>query len=206
MIKQDDLRLNGSGYTDYTAYRAIRNVEDARVNSKDNYSEGDIVIVNKIGRVREEILLISLHQDYASGIALKERRPVENAVPVNGRKKMYSDAGRPCYVYYSAIEECVKTVDEDELRKVRNAIASAFGIEQIVRGAAPVVEKVSGPSEHDMLKLLMETVSAIGTEVDEIANTGLATEDRERIIRAEAERDVYKRLYEQERMNQATVA
>ena len=119
---------------------------------------------------------------------------------------MYCDAGRPCYVYYSSVEDYVKTVGEEEIRKVRNAIAMAFGIDQNVQETASPVEKVSGPSERDMLDLLMETVSVIGSEVDEIARVGLSTEEKEQIIRVEAERDVYKKLYEQERLNRITVA
>ena len=68
MSAYTDLKFNGSGYYDYTAYRAIRNMEEEKLNSKENYQEGDIVVVSKPGGYRDEVLLVRLHDDYASGV------------------------------------------------------------------------------------------------------------------------------------------
>ena len=193
MIERREMMTNGSGYYDFTAYLAIKDIQEGVIMGvRADYADGDIVTVEKNNGYTEEMLLLKCHDGYASATILREKEPYENGVPVISRQKMYADAGRLCYVFYDMITGFVKAVPDDELEKVRRKIGEALGIGTLVVPAAPQeVTQKSGADE--------EVMAILDAAIQKMAESADTAELKASLIRAEAERDVYRDLFEKER-------
>ena len=181
-----ELKYNGSGYYDDTAYHAILNAEkEKNMGTRVNYIEGDIVKIVKQNGTSDMSLLIKCNNDYATTTMLREEEPSENVCKITTADgdEWYFDAGRPGYVYYSNITEVTDSIEDDELEDAKKAIAKAFGIDvpHIV-----FAEAVANPTTAELVKKEPDTKAVMSNE-------------RDYLIRIEAERDIWKSLYEQER-------
>ena len=193
--------FNGSGYYDRVAYKAIMNVdrEANTMGMRSDYNDGDIVEVMKQNGVIEEMILLRCHEGYASAVMLKEKAPAENSMAVISRQKMYFDAGRPVYVYYDAITGFIKTVNVLELEKIRKKVAIAIGLVIPEAGEikqADPVKLIDQDTLDDLAQRFSLQLIPIHKGISDLVS-GL--NERDRTVRLEAERDIWKQLYEQER-------
>lgn len=194
MIEKREMMMNGSGYYDFTAYLAIKDMtKGEKMGIRGDYADGDIVTVEKQNGYTEEMLLLKCHDGYASATILREKEPFENAVPVISRQKMYLDAGRLCYAFYDMITGFVKSVSDDDLERVRREIGNALGI-----GSLNVPE-AKEPQKSPQTALDAEINDKLNELIVKLANETDVAILREGIIRAEAERDIYRELFEKER-------
>lgn len=209
MIRRNELLYNGSGYKDITAYKATRKLIGGGNRNMNDYHDGDIVLVKKNNGDECEMLILKCHENYATASILKDFEPQENAVPVISRDKMWLDAGRTGYLFYDAIIEFVKSLSDENLFSVRQQIASALGFNPIVN--KPEQEKSTEKDDgilrkedichlEDMIQKLTDKAEE-KPEIKAADPTDRLNLDKMRtsLIRASAERDVYKELYEQER-------
>lgn len=194
--------FNGSGYYDGVAYQAIMNVsrEVETMGMRSDYQDGDIVEVTKQNGVVEEMLLLRCHDGYATAVILKEKAPAENSSAVISRQKMYFDAGRPCYVYYDSIGQFVKTVSASELERIRRKVGGAIGlvIPDVGEVKQDPVKLIDQATLDDLAQRFSLQLVPVHKGISDLA-AGL--QDREKTIRLEAERDIWKELYEKERAN-----
>ena len=116
----DELKRNGSGYYDKTAYKAIK-----------NYSRGTCEMVVNKGEIWEAetangdmrtVLAVSCQEKYAVVLYLMNEKQ-ENNIPVTARTIMYTDPARLQYVFYDRIVNFIKTVPEGEFETVLEEIA-----------------------------------------------------------------------------------
>lgn len=194
--------FNGSGYYDGVAYQAIMNVsrEVEAMGMRSDYQDGDIVEVTKQNGVVEEMLLLRCHDGYATAVILKEKAPAENSSAVISRQKMYFDAGRPCYVYYDSIGQYIKTVNASELERIRKKVGEAIGI--VIPDVGEVKQDPVKLIDQDTLDDLAQRFSLQLVPVHKgISDLVAGLQDRDKTIRLEAERDIWKELYEKERAN-----
>lgn len=197
MIEKREMMRNGSGYYDFTAYLALKNIrKDEIMGVRADYADGDIVTVEKNNGYTEEMLLLKCHGGYASATILREKEPYENGVPVISRQKMYADAGRLCYVFYDMITGFIKAVPDDELEKVRQKIGAALGIGSL---AVPEAAERQVPQETPQTAVDPEVIDKLNELIVKLANETDVETLREEIIRAETERDIYRELFEKER-------
>ena len=200
----DDLRKNGSGYYDETAYKAIKNTMKNPTGggytmNKGEFLEKDIVTVECTNGA-QDFLLLKCHEDYATALLLRDKKYKENNIKVIGRSVMYADAGRPAYVYYDKISGYVKTIKDQEFTDIQASIAKAMGL-VIDRETAPAPEYVPQGSESTVpeeLEMLCKQVANCCKKLDDM-QPEVPQENVEKlktsIIRLEAERDVYKELF-----------
>lgn len=200
----DDLRKNGSGYYDETAYKAIKNTmknptRGGSTMNKGEFLEKDIVTVECTNGA-QDFLLLKCHEDYATALLLRDKKYKENNIKVIGRSVMYADAGRPAYVYYDKISGYVKTIKDQEFTDIQASIAKAMGL-VINWETAPAPEYVpqSGeamvPEELDMLcKQVADCCKKLDNMQPEVPQENVE-KLKTSIIRLEAERDVYKELF-----------
>lgn len=187
--KDRDIKYNASGYYDETAYRAILRAEkESSMGNALDYHDGDIIELVKQSGATEQALLIKCHSGYATTMMLKDVEPFENTavLTTNDGEKLFYDAGRPGYVFFDNILGVSGTVSDEEMEKVRSRIARALGISVADDG-----QKATVPADA-----LAPRIDQIKNMVNEIVSNGC---DRDHIIRLEAERDIWKGLYEQER-------
>lgn len=126
----ENLRLNGSGYYDPTAYVAIKHYEGGyQMNNGYDVRPGDIYRVKmQEGGSRCDWLILEPFEGYASAIRLNRDEPEENSYPVHSVSVKYADTGRLGYIFYDKLDVYVKTIPDDELTEVKRAIGRTLGI------------------------------------------------------------------------------
>ena len=192
-IERREIMVNGSGYYDPTAYHAIKNMqEDLAMGTRKDYADGDIVIAKKHNGETEEMLLLRCHEGYATATILRDKPPIENAVMVISRQKMYMDAGRPCYVFYDTITGFVKSVSDEELERVRQKIGEALGI-----GTLAAQEEPKATLRDEDIMMLKGVMDQLAEKMEPILKRTKEMSDS--LIIAQAERNVYRELFERER-------
>ena len=176
-----ELLRNGSGYVDFTAYSAIKNIE--RENGKMEYKRGEIFeyIVN--GYEKRKALVVSANfrstSRYISVIVLADEIKGENMVPVVCGGQMYADCGMVCFCTNERLGNYLRSASAMEMEQVDEGIARCLGIEQ--KTITETVEKV------------VEVPAPVATAEQETPVEFFFEE----LIQAKAEANVYKNLYEQ---------
>lgn len=136
----DDLKRNGSGYYDETAYKAMKKMEREE---KMDIKKGEIWEVAMNGGNRE-MLCIKAFEKYAVGFLLSQEEAEENCIMVMSRTKMYADTGRTIYAYNRNIRNYIKTLPEDDMEYVMFEVAKTMGMEL----PAPQEEPMELTSNH----------------------------------------------------------
>lgn len=214
--QRNELLKNGSGYTDITAYLAMKNLIGGGAKMMSDYKDGDIVTVEQNYGEEREMLILKCHQDYATATMLKEFEPRENSIPVISRDKMYIDAGRTGYIFYDKITGFVKSLPNETVNEIRGKIAVALGLKMVT---LPAKQKEEQEQTHEILRKddiehLEDMIQELADKVadnpaqEEVTPTDKLNLDKlhTSLIRAAAERDVYKELYEKERGMQSTIS
>lgn len=160
----DDLRKNGSGYTDPTAYKAIKNIlkED---NAMEEVKRGEIWSVEGKNYTRD-FLVIQQKNGYCIGIMLCDVIP-KNADPddvyeVMSRTLMYADAGKLTYVTDNTPKQYVKTISDDRIEAIIEKVSNALQLShrEMPTERAPIqynlvtdsTELVAVKTERDIFK------------------------------------------------------
>lgn len=203
----DDLRKNGSGYYDETAYKAIKNVSKNQIGGgttmNGNFVEKDIVEVECTNAVRQ-FLLLACHDSYASALLLNDNEPRENAVEVTSRTVMYTDAGKLSYVYYDKVISYIKSVTDAEFTMIKQAVADTLKITEMFSeypagGVLQSREAAIPLSEANIEKFKEIMVEAVKTIAPIAAAPEMAEHERKamekKAVELQTERNVYKELY-----------
>lgn len=179
------IMVNGSGYPDPTAGKAMAAVikEEKKMNAH-GYADGDIVTIETVGG-EQEVLLLKCHRTYATTLKLSDRRPEENSMAIRSKGMMYTDTGRYMYAFYDKIISLVRSMKQEEFDEVKKKVAETLGV------ATAVTETVLEAHEEKTVELDVDAVA-------EVLNDKLAEGRnlRDEFIRCAAERDVYKKLFE----------
>lgn len=194
---RDDIRRNGDGYVDVTAYMALRKV--IKEESRMEYKAGDIVDISTTNGDRTA-LIINGNKDYATiGMLFDSQRECNN-VAVSARHIMYMDAGRLAYVYWDKVIGLVRTASEIQFASYMGSISKALGLDKYVEPkTVPEIREAS--RVIDMDNLAADLTDALRKEIREVIEDCIPVnvanqEATDEVIRAKAERDVYKGLYE----------
>lgn len=199
---KNDLRKNGSGYYDETAFKAIKNTMKNQKRGGSTMNKGefyarDIVTVD-CANGQQDFLLLKCHEDYATALMLREKPYKENSVKVVSKSVMYADAGRVAYVYYDKISGYVKTIKELEFTGIQKMIITAMGLE-IACEEAPVPMPIAAAEEAVIPLELLETCKEVKDchkMLSEMVSMEVNVKElKTKNIRLEAERDVYRELF-----------
>lgn len=200
---KNELKKNGSGYSDPTAYKAIMNVGGATVM---NTYHGDIFYIANDGRVGETPAIIVspdtwLEQDpefvQAVLMTTKENEQLPTHVEVMCRVQSIALCERIFKVDTDRIGEYIRSCTAEEIKKVDEAIALTLGIAENnnaadlerIKQLEEQLEKEKETSDRILKKFREET-----ERYNELEREKGYGNDKE-YIRAVAERDVYKNMY-----------
>lgn len=174
-----ELFRNGSGYVDYTAYKAITNIER---NKKMEFNRGEIFEIETNGSENRKALILSANfrknNRFQSIIVLTDEPKTEDAVPIVCEGMMYADCDKVSFTTENRIINYIRTAWEDEMAKIDEGIAKYLGIEQ----EKIVVEKRSEPVEQQEWVIPHEQMVKITVE---------------EFVKAQTEAETYKDLYNQ---------
>ena len=175
-----ELRRNGSGYYDPTAYKALKNYE-REVNHME-YKRGEIYKYNTANGERD-ILIVSSNERcemyYLNALFLQPNASGNDVQIVCG-DLMYADCDKVSLVTATNMGEYIRTATESEMLQVDNGIIDSLGL---------VLS-----DETDTMEQLIEEKRKSNTKDVELKE--LRKKLDERTIRLETERDIYKAWFE----------
>lgn len=193
MGKKNDIRYNGSGYYDETAYKAIRNIDRGGTASME-YNKGEIWEIETANGTTREVFLVQCFDDYAAVLTLIDSQPNHTYMQIKSQDLRYIDCGRLGYVFYDKFVKFIRMVSDEELKEVQYHIASALDLpapeatETAESAPAPVVAE----GEADTATQLEDDAPKSKCELQQLLmDSALELQGMTR------ERDVYKELYNQ---------
>lgn len=192
MKSKNDIRYNGSGYYDETAFKAIKNTDRGGIHNmkEKKVYKGEIwETETQSGQIRE-VLLIQCFKDYAAVLTLAAEKPTENGMSLKNKALMWVDCGRLGYVFYDKLNQLVRSLSDKELNEVLYRIGASLDLP----GDEPLKpETMNSPVvQTDVIATLPEArVEDLDSELKQmLMDSALELEGMTR------ERDIYKAQYE----------
>lgn len=207
-IMCDELKRNGSGYYDPTAYEALKNVRKEEL--KMGFKRGEIYeceIAN--GTDMKYALVVSCdarqNDRYLSIVMLNTEPYGRNPVEIKVLDMCYADCDRVSFAEQRRLGNFVRMASEKEMQEIDARLAEAIGL-----GGIDHQESASRMAQVDEYRMRIEGLEReLDNKKTEISDlTGklkeanglnvILNQDAVRdLIKAETERDLYKELYKQ---------
>lgn len=215
----DELKRNGSGYYDPTAYEAIKHMEDEGMEMKRGY----IYMCQRPGKEPELYLNISAEGRtgmFASVLLLTEKDDLKYGAAINCRGMKYVGCDLVMYLKKEYLTDFVKCATADEMAEVDRMVAKALGLAEMSdESFSEHLNKQLNVAEKtiDDLKFRLKQVEeekyglekALELSTKDLLEMELdlreahkqvpvfPVEIEKELLRAETQRDMYKELYEQ---------
>ena len=175
-----EIKKNGSGYNDPTAYEALKNIIQMEGKTMEFY-RGDIVeIETKNGNLKEAVVL-QTHDKYSNILILTDddRMPYS----VNCRGERYANPGMVQYVFNDHVTGFIRSMTDSEYESIMNAVIDSLGYypQQSVGSEEPDPER-----ENDEIKYLQKVIEKERKDADLL---------KKELAQVQTERTVYKDLY-----------
>lgn len=180
-MKRTGVVRNHEGYMDLTAYQAIKNIEGEV--DKMEIARGDIYEVERPDGEEQFAIVVSSREvceknAYVCIVFLCDAKPESKwDVEILARTIMTARCGKIYNAHKNRLGGYLRTANEAEMKKIDDALAKSIGIE----------------AEKDVK---YEDDEGEGTREEGREKAIELKETHEQLVRAEAERDVYKNLYE----------
>lgn len=190
MKGKNDIRYNGSGYYDETAFKAIKNTDRGGIHNmkEKKVYKGEIWETETQSGQTREVLLIQCFKDYAAVLTLAAEKPTENGMSLKSKALMWVDCGRLGYVFYDKLNQLVRSLSDKELNEVLYRIGASLDLP----GDEPLKPETAPMVQTGMIATLPETrVEDLDSELKQmLMDSALELEGMTR------ERDIYKAQYE----------
>lgn len=185
---------NHEYYMDTTPYHALRNIEKG-MNMMNKTGEIWTVDVNGVERFAV-IIKDYENNNFSSGLLLSDIRNEYKTYDVTTTHGVYcTQVSMLTYFYDNRLIRFDRKLKDDEYAALMGEIASLFGFSAESDKLPAEVEKIDQTDDQSLAEDLREDVSALETALCAQEEVNRCMEKK--IIRVEAERDVYKDLYMQ---------
>ena len=188
----DELRRNGSGYYDPTAYKALKGIE--REENKMEVRKGEIWEIEIGNQVRTAVVLAT-HGSYSIVLTFTDEPRERRTVQINAQGMKYTEPGMISYKFHDNFVKFIRLTKDEEFGNIMVQVAGALGIENEVPFGIVESEEV-----HRLQVELIEAEDklAISEERRDKLQRILNTMDKpeEETIKLKTERDLYKSQYE----------
>ena len=199
---------NGEGYPDPTAGTAIRNIEkeERRKNMSDTYYTGNIIEAEEKTGIIGTYAIVATHETYMTALRLAEMRTERVTDEVIAKEKMYTDPGRLVPVYNNKIRGLVRSKSDKETDNLRREVKDALCLNEDdfeeteaenLKSRAEDAEKRAREAEEKAERIQEKLYEM---EYIQRENAGKKNEEdskKEILIAVQAERNLYKKLYEE---------
>lgn len=200
---ENNVKKNGSGYNDPTAYKAIMNVGGATIM---NMHHGDIFYIANDGRAGETPAIIvspdtwlNQNPEFVQAVLMttKTNEQLPTHVKVMCRVPSIALCERVFKVDEERIGEYIRTCTEEETKKIDKAIMLTLGIEENnntadqerIKQLEERLEKEKETQDRILAKFREETQRYNELEKEKGYGNG------EVYIKVKTERDIYKKMY-----------
>lgn len=121
---QNEMKKNGSGYSDPTAYEALKHITKMEEKTMEFY-RGDIVeIETKNGNLKEAVVL-QTHDKYSNILILTDDDRMTYSV--NCRGERYTNPGMVQYVFNDHVAGFIRSMTDSEYESIMNAVIDSLG-------------------------------------------------------------------------------
>lgn len=189
VIDVDDLRRNGSGYIDQTAYKAIRNIEGVR-----EMERGEIYEVQYNGDYKEAVV-IAVHPNLCTVLMLDDKQ-YNNSVQVVSTSIRYANPEMLSYKTKRDFGRFVKIMKDDEFKVLMNQVMRKLQVCDFcdtydeTENEKLKAELMECTKERDYFEAQMKIAKRDTGKSEDMMALWLE------IKGVEAERDLYKQCYE----------
>ena len=209
-----DVQKNASGYTDPTAFKAIKTMEKDGLSSMTELKKGGIYEYTlQSGFVRNALVVSDERRNDQKSVAIIMLTEQEHGIEIMCNGKRYANPDRLSYGYVDNFGEIVGSATDDEMKAVDNAVAIAVGLDMGVVGCVDMVQaekikqmikalKVENEDKQKCIESLqsqIRTLSAecnvLSAEASRLRDTSSDRKDYD-VIRMEIEAKFYKEQYE----------
>ena len=192
----DELRRNGSGYYDPTAYKALKNIE--REEQEMEVRKGEIWEV-EMGNNLRTVLVLAEHGSYSTVLIFSDEQRERRTVQLNAQGMKYTEPGMITYKFNDGFNKFIRLTTDEEFADIMNQVAGALEIEKKEEAYIPFV--VAETKEIQRLQAELEDASAKILELEkdnvQLAATIYENEKTDsNITILKTERDLYKSQFE----------
>lgn len=166
----DELKRNGSGYVDPTAYKAIKQEDKNEI-----VNNGEVWEITQNNGFKKYVVVLSAHKGYATVLQLSEDN--YGGYPVNCKGVMYTDCGKLGYCFTDKFESYIRSLTDGEYQDLMANVAVKLGLP-------------AGEQTAEVEKVIEKPVEIVKEIVKPDAETEKA------LTQAQTERDIYKSLYQ----------
>lgn len=194
----EDVKRNGSGYYDPTAYKAIKSIEGI----KDiMFRKGEIFEIDINGEIKSALVVSSNERAYdrwLNIIILIDERKGKDTVRIICKGQMYADCGRIQFMPSERLGNFIKSITDDELNDLNDALAKSLGL-NVCNHCDREDDSVEIERLSANLQDAYKDITSITEENEELRKKLAFKQDNysESAIKLGVERDLYKNLYEQ---------
>lgn len=209
---KNDVRRNGSGYFDPTAYKAIIKAEGGGNTKMNNEMKNGEIWECEFGGATGLALILKVQEGFCNVLMLKdEKRETSVAVVAQGMK--YTDPALLSYKMNKAFIRYVRTMKDAEFEKIRRKVKESLGFgnaeENSLKTTADSLLDCQLREENERLKMELEDTKRKAESLKcenqileiqkETMSAAVEQSDGIRIEMAkiQAERDLFKQFYEQ---------
>lgn len=118
----DELKRNGSGYYDPTAYKAMKNCSDKRINA------GEIWEVEYHKEYRFAVV-IAVQERICNILVLNDEKESEDDIEVIAKGLKYTDPTMLSYKFKKGFVNFVRTMKEDEYKTLLDVVRGSLGFD-----------------------------------------------------------------------------
>lgn len=192
----NELKRNGSGYYDPTAYKAMINAEKGEDEMK--IYEGEIYEVQRNDGRFMEVVIIAVHEETSNILILSDKNS-DGSTRVICKGEKYTDANRICYIFNDQIRTFIRKMKDEEFAKILDDVRNSLGIKQSTMFEFEWSEKVVKlESRIDSLirqkEDLLNKIEYLEYNAKEQAEESSGEHENE-MYKLQVERDFYKEMY-----------
>lgn len=198
-MRDKELWLNGSGYADPTAYKAMKGVMDMSV------KVGEIYTTKTDRDMGREVLILATDGRICTVLNVKEEgHELDDLHLFIGDREFHLNSRMLQYCFANKCESRVHVLTVDQFDYVMDKVSSSLGIELDDSEELECAREVIAAKNAEIQRLQEQFDAVIMEKNHEINNLSGELQDvimndnpSEDMVRLETERDLYKSLYEQ---------
>lgn len=175
----DELKRNGSGYYDPTAYKALKSIEGGQ-----KMKSGEIWEV-EVGKAElATCLVIAANERFSSILLLTDESKSEDDIEVIARCIKYTNPMMLSYKFNSCFATFVKAMKDDEFATLKEVIAGKLGLNVAVADEEGIIALLKNQNENmkkDM-ELLFHERNELKEKLTFIGNQPVIQHDPEELV------------------------
>jgi mRNA interferase MazF len=182
----DELKRNGSGYYDPTAYKAMKNLENGGACTM---KRGEIWEVG-FGKETRLMVVVSVQEKFCNTLVLNDERICEQDIAIKATAMKFTNPAMMSYAYKDRFNRFIRMMRDDELEELLAKVSEKLALP--VDTELDVFEETILAEKNAEIEALKDHIKVLVEQNEEVHHS--ITERT--VIELTVERDLYKAQYE----------